>query len=102
MNNIPETFSNYFYKAYKKDGYLDKYGGSVVATALTLFFFFLIFSYYYIQDKMEPIRRNWSNERCKPSVMPFAGWINKPEGKTATEFTSENFMQCTTQILSGI
>jgi len=102
MNNIPETFSNYFYKAYKKDGYLDKYGGSVVATALTLLFFFLIFSYYYIQDKIEPIRRNWSNERCKPSVMPFAGWINKPEGKTATEFTSENFMQCTTQILTGI
>ena len=34
--------------------------------------------------------------------MPFAGWINKPKGKTASEFTSENFMQCTTQILTSI
>ena len=34
--------------------------------------------------------------------MPFAGIINKPPDKTAMDFTSENFMQCTTQILSGI
>ncbi len=102
MNNIPETFASYFYKAYKKDGYLDKYGGSVVATALTLFFFFLVFSYYYVQSKTDPIRPNWANERCHPSVMPFAGWINKPKDKSATEFTSENFMQCTTQILTSI
>ena len=102
MNNIPKTFTEYFYKAYKKDTYLDKYGGHVFVTACTLLFFFLIFSYYFVQGQMAPIRNNWVNERCKPHVMPFAGFINKPEGKTATEFTSENFTQCTTQILTSI
>jgi hypothetical protein len=102
MNNIRETFEDHFDKAYKKNGYLDKYGGSVIATAITLFIFFIVCSYFYVQTKIEPIRRNWNNERCSPTVMPFAGIINKPAGKTAAEFTSENFMQCTTQILTSV
>ena len=102
MNNIQETFTDYFNKLYTKNGYLDKYGGSVVATALTLFVFFLIFSWYYVQEQIEPIRQDWANQRCSPAVMPFAGFINKPPDKTASDFTSENFMQCTTQILSSI
>ena len=102
MNNIQETFGDYFNKMYKKDGYLDKYGGSVVASGLTIFFFFLVFSYFYVQSQIEPIRQDWNNQRCSPSVMPFAGIINKPPDKTASEFTSENFMQCTTQILTSI
>ena len=55
MNNILETFDEYFNKAYKKNGYLDKYGGSGIATAFTLLFFFIIFSYYYVQSKIDPI-----------------------------------------------
>jgi len=102
MNNILETFDEYFNKAYKKNGYLDKYGGSVIATAFTLLFFFIIFSYYYVQSKIEPIRQNWANERCKPEVMPFAGMINAPKGTSVSDYTTENFMQCTTQILSTI
>ncbi len=102
MNNIQETFTDYFNKLYKMDGYLDKYGGSVVVSAVTLLIFFLVFSYYYVQSQIEPIRQDWNNQRCNPSVMPFAGWINKPPGKNASDFTSENFMQCTTQILSSI
>ncbi len=102
MNNIQETFTDYFNKLYKKDGYLDKYGGSVVVTAVTIFLFFIVFSYYYVQSQIEPIRQDWNNQRCNPSVMPFAGWINKPPNKTASDFTSENFMQCTTQILSSV
>ena len=102
MDTIQETFSGYFNKLYMKDGYLDKYGGSVVASAITLFIFFLVFSWYYVQSKIEPIRRDWVNQRCSPSVMPFAGWINKPPNKSASDFTSENFMECTTAILSSI
>jgi len=59
MNNIQETFTDYFHKLYAKEGYLDKYGGSVVVTALTLFVFFLIFSWYYVQERIQPIRQDW-------------------------------------------
>ena len=105
MNNIPETLYSHFTKEYKKNGYLDKYGGSVVIAILTLLFFFLTLSYYYIKDKMEPIRQNWAEERCKPSVMPFAGIIKEqdlPKGTSKMEFTGDNFKQCTNIILGSI
>ena len=103
MDNINlNTFNNYFYKIYKKNGFLDKYGGSVIATGFTLFFFFIIFSYYYVMQKIDPIRENWAEERCKPEVMPFAGIINAPPNKSKMDFTQENFTECTTLILGGI
>ena len=51
MDTIPETFNTYFAKLYDKKTYLDKYGGSVVATAVSLLIFFCIFSFFYIQQK---------------------------------------------------
>ena len=41
MDTIPETFNSYFNKLYLKTTYLDKNGGSVVATAVTLIFLLL-------------------------------------------------------------
>ena len=76
MDNIYDTFSDYFHTIYKKTTYLDKYGGSAVITAIILFTFFIVFSYYFIESNIQPIRQNWVNERCKPSIMPFAGYIN--------------------------
>lgn len=102
MNDIYDTFSEYFNTIYKKTTYLDKYGGSTIVTALFLFTFFIIMSYYYIEANIQPIRQNWVNERCKPQIMPFAGYINAPKGQSKSDYTSENFIQCTTSILSKV
>ena len=102
MDNIYDTFSDYFHTIYKKTTYLDKYGGSAVITAIILFTFFIVFSYYFIESNIQPIRQNWVNERCKPSIMPFAGYINAPKGTSQIEYTNENFIQCTTSILSKV
>ena len=102
MDTIHETFNSYFTKIYTKKTYLDKYGGSVVATAVSLLIFFCIFSYFYIQSKMDPIRQNWANERCKPEVMPFAGLINAPKGTSKMAYTADNFTKCTVNILGEI
>ena len=102
MENIYDTFSDYFHTIYKKTTYLDKYGGSTVITSLILLSFFIIFSYYYIESNIAPIRQNWVNERCKPSVMPFAGYINAPKGTSQLDYTNENFIQCTTSILKQV
>lgn len=102
MDTIPETFSSYFNKLYQKKTYLDKYGGSVIGTAVSLLIFFCIFSYFYVQTKMDPIRQNWANERCKPEVMPFAGLINAPKGTSKMTYTAENFTKCTVGILSEV
>ena len=101
MDNIP-TFESYINKITKKVSYLDKYGGSVIISCVTLLVFFILFSYLYVQNKILPIKADWLNQRCKPEVIPFAGMINAPPGVSAFEFTSENFMHCTQTILTSI
>ena len=101
MDNIPKppSFEQYINKITTKVGYLDKYGGSVIVTMITLFVFFLLFSYLYIIARLKPIKNDWENQRCNPEVMPFAGFINKKPGQSAFDFTSENFTNCTEMIL---
>jgi len=102
MDSIHSAFSGYINKLYDKATYLDKYGGSVIATSLTLFAFFLIFSYFYIQSKIKPIRSDWIKQKCNPVVIPFAGMINAGPGESKLEFTAKNFSECTTSILAEI
>ncbi len=107
MDTIRKTasqsaFGEYINKIYKKTGYLDKYGGSVVITGLTLFAFFLLFSYHYVLNHLRPLKANWLNDRCNPAVMPFAGIINPDPGMSKMEFTAQNFAKCTGDVLSKI
>jgi hypothetical protein len=102
MDNIPKTFGSYINKITKKIGYLDKYGGSVVVTGIVLFIFFIIFSYFYVMNKLKPIKADWVNQRCNPAVMPFAGIINAPPTESKIDYTADNFYQCTQSILTTI
>lgn len=102
MENIYSAFSQSIDKLYDKATYLDKYGGSVIITSVTLFVFFLIFSYFYVQTKIKPIKADWINQRCNPAVIPFAGVINAGEGESKIEYTAKNFSECTTSILTQI
>jgi hypothetical protein len=59
-------------------------------------------SYCFVLINVQPIKDDWVNQRCKPSVIPFAGIINKPDNTTATDFTKENFDFCTQNIIKGV
>ena len=83
-----------FNKLYENQGYFDRYNGSVFGSAFLLLVFFIIFSYAYIQKRITPIKKNWSQERCSPMVIPFAGLINAPKKSNKFQFTSENFSYC--------
>lgn len=89
---------------YGKTGFLDKYGGSLWVTVILGMIFFLIYSYYQIYNNLQPIKADWINQRCNPSVMPFAGLINPPDPKkmSAFDFTAQNFTGCIQTILSDI
>jgi hypothetical protein len=102
MDNMYDTFSDYFHTIYKKTTYLDKYGGSTIITTIILFTFFSLISYYFIQSNIKPIQQDWINQRCKPNIMPFAGMINAPKGESVLDYTNENFINCTTSVLSKI
>jgi hypothetical protein len=89
-------------KMYEKLTYYDQYGASVILFILITIIVLLLVSYFHTMINVQPIIDDWSNQRCKPNIIPFAGLITHPEGVTATEYTSQNFNYCTQNILSGI
>ena len=71
--------------------YFDQYGTSVIIFLLLTLIVFLVHSYCFVMINAQPIKDDWVNQRCYPSNIPFAGLINKPDDKTASQFTKENF-----------
>ena len=98
MNNITDVLQ----QIYKKKGYLDHYGGSVFITFITVLFFFILISYFQVMNNLRPIKANWVVQRCSPSVIPFAGLINKKPGDSTLNSTAENFTYCINNILVSI
>lgn len=98
MDNIANKIND----IYKNVSYFDKYGGSLLLSIFALLIFFLIISYMNVITNIQPLKRNWNNIKCSPSVIPFAGIINKPDGMSAFEFTSRNFNGCVNNILESI
>ena len=99
---MSDSISNVINKIYSKAGFLEKYGGSLWLTIILILVFFVAISYFLVMNNIEPIKADWLNQRCNPSVIPFAGLINKPDNQTAFEFTSSNFNNCIYSILSDI
>tara|TARA_B110000967_G_scaffold190488_1_gene215243 strand:- start:9865 stop:10644 length:780 start_codon:yes stop_codon:yes gene_type:complete len=85
-----------------KTGFLEKYGGSLWLTIIFIVVMLLGMAYFHVLNNLQPIKKDWVNQRCNPSVMPFAGIINKPSNKTVFEFTSENFSGCIQTILGDM
>ena len=86
-------------KLYDKRGYFHRYSGSVFFTIVTVIIFYLVISYYLIQTRIKPIKANWTNERCSPTIIPFAGIINAPKGANKFKFTFDNFNYCINAII---
>jgi len=87
---------------YNKRGFLDKYGADIWLAVIICLVFFCITAYYYVLNNMEPIKADWENQKCSPSVLPFAGLINKGPTDTTLEFTNKNFTGCVQTILTNI
>ena len=89
-------------KMYEKLTYFDQYGGSVILFVIITIVLFLLICYCFVMINAQPIKNDWINQRCKPSVIPFAGFITHPPGVTATEYTAQNFTYCLQNTLSSI
>lgn len=87
---------------YTKEGYIDKYGGSVLITGLILSVFGGIFGYHYFMSNAKALKKNWAKVRCDPLVMPFAGIINAPPNGSKLEYTGENLGYCLNEILKDM
>lgn len=89
-------------KIYDNLTYFDQYGSSVIVCVLLIIILFIIHSYSVVMLQIQPIKDDWQNQRCNPKVIPFAALINKPNNKSAGEYTQENFVYCTQTILTNI
>ena len=101
MDNI-QTSANKIKYIYNNLSYYDQYGGQPFLFIIITIAVFLVYSYCAVMLNIQPIKDDWSNKRCNPKVMPFAGFINKPPGKSIAEFTQENFSYCLQNILKSI
>jgi hypothetical protein len=89
-------------KMYDKQNYFDQYGGSVILFIIITITVILLVSYFHTMINIQPIIDDWPNQRCNPTIIPFAGLITHPEGVSASEYTQQNFAFCTQNILSNI
>ena len=93
MDNIQQTI-HAVGNIYDKTSYFDTYGGSLVFCIVLLVFLAMFHMYQRMMLKAEPIRRNWTENRCSPNVIPFAGNIMRPKNMSWVEFTGKNFNSC--------
>lgn len=100
--DIKTNLTSIINSVYTKNGYLDRYGGSIFITLFILIGFALLMTYLNLQNTSELTKKNWAEERCKPLNMPFAGLIMKPSNMTASEYTVQNFTFCIQNIFSDI
>jgi len=89
-------------KIYDNLSYYDLYGNSIFIFIFVTIFLFLSVSFFKILKNKEEIADDWPNQRCKPQNMVFAGYISKPDDKTAFQYTTENFQYCVQGILINI
>lgn len=88
---------------YHNLGYWEQYTPSFLLFLFITFATILVVSYCYAIIHIQPIQDDWANQRCKATIMPFAGWIMPPiDGQSASDATYQNFVYCSQNILSSI
>jgi hypothetical protein len=97
-----QNTSDYVNKIYDKMTYLDMYGSTVVLFIFITLFVFFVYTFFQAIQKKQALADDWTNQRCNPKYIPFAGFINAPEGSTAFQYTGENFQFCSQKIFVDI
>jgi hypothetical protein len=89
-----------FSKIYGEPSYFQENKHIIFVGVMYWILLFFICSYLYYLTNVESIKNNWVENRCKLSIIPFAGWINAPEGVSPKQYTSENFTFCVQNMVS--
>ena len=94
LNNIKKMYENLTY--------FDQYGFSFILFIIITILLMVFFGSCMALANIQPIKQDWANQRCKPYIIPIAGFINKPDNMSFNDFTSQNFNYCAQNILKGI
>jgi hypothetical protein len=99
--NSEKSIYDQINKLYSSSGYMDKYGSDVWAAVIICIIFLLLTNYYLFANILEVVRSDWTNQKCNPLIIPFAGFINKPYDQSNLEFTASNFNNCVNSFLKS-
>ena len=92
----------YVYNLYEQSSYLDINSPFIITFFVLILFLIFFVSYINVVINTVPIKDDWDNQKCNPTVMPFAGLINKPNDKSMLEYTSDNYNQCMKSIVKDV
>lgn len=98
----PEVLVNRVNDMYKAGGFASKYASDILISTITIMVSLTVITYFIVDANMRSIKQNWVNERCKPLIMPLAGFINPPDDVEASEYTSQNFNFCISEMFSRV
>ena len=102
-DNDNDKMNSHIKKIYSKLSYLDNYSTQVILVIVLIFGLIVICTYCYVQMNIEAVKADWANQRCKPGIIPFAGYINKLDPTmTANESTKQNMEYCTQNTLKTV
>jgi hypothetical protein len=87
---------------YDSQTFLERYGEYVFISIIICVAFILLVTYIHIKINITKIRADWTNQKCKPNMMPFAGIINAPPNMSKMKYAEQNFTECTQNILTDI
>ncbi len=102
MSTSIKDSKKYIYNLYDKFSYLDINSPFIITFFILIIFLIFFIGYINVAINTIPIKEDWENEKCNPTVMPFAGLINKPNDKSILEFTIENYNQCMKHIVKDV
>jgi hypothetical protein len=91
-------FINYLYRNLT---YSNVYAPYIILNFILIAGLVLYIIYINVMKKAKYYQDNWDTERCNPTILPFAGFINKTNDKTVFQYTGENFQYCVQNIIQG-
>jgi hypothetical protein len=89
-------------KMYDNLTYFDQYGFSLLLFIIITIILVIFMGSCIALANVQQIQQDWPNQRCKPYIIPIAGFINKPPDMSYGDYTSQNFNFCTQNILQNI
>jgi len=89
-------------KIYDNLTYFDQYGLSLIVFIIITIIVGLTIGACIALANVQQIQQDWPNQRCKPYIIPIAGFINKPPDMSYEDYTSQNFNYCAQTILQNI
>ena len=94
LNNIKKIYDNLTY--------FDQYGLSLILFIIITILLIIFVASCIALKNAQAIKDDWANQRCKPYVIPIAGFVNKPNNMSFNDFTVQNFTYCSQNILKGL